>query len=565
MKLKKKKKTNAACCQKYRQKIKLKRLQSKHFDKKIRKKESTRKAMYRTKIKQRQQQEQSILSTSTITISRNNLRKIEGRQRRRQNASKLKSDEEKLQDSNKKLENENRRLKAQLASLLISSSSTPPEATTGTRTTTSSSNFLFNNLSPGAKKRAAARMRREKQNLARGTMERVHNEFGINLSNNNLASTGTVSTSKELASAIEQFIINDEITRLTPDKKQIIDGQQVRLLLNHLINLHQRFIHETRYDCSFSTFTRHVPSYIVSPKPHEWGTCLCMSYLNPQIKSERINQLKNSHPILNNLSTLLNDDITSVTNDKNKVEEILKELDSLKNASFTITYTEWIKKKSEKEPSRTYGNGTCSIQSAYYYEQQVSISAGYVLKKNNCFSFDCLSDETRHMAEYTWVAIRDLQDELLDGTRDGKVSELNFISDLPSSQYRNKTTIYLLKHYATIRKITIRWLFLGSGHGKGISDTIGSSIKRLFDDAIRLNPDESFNAAEELMNKIKGSTNIRLYLYKKEDVDSFLQQIPSLTTVKGTSMFHELIAKPNGQIFAKNKSDEQETLLQTKF
>ncbi|CAF4549550.1 unnamed protein product, partial [Rotaria magnacalcarata] len=46
------------------------------------------------------------------------------------------------------------------------------------------------------------------------------------LSNNNLASTGTVSTSKELASAIEQFIINDEITRLTPDKKQIIDGQQ---------------------------------------------------------------------------------------------------------------------------------------------------------------------------------------------------------------------------------------------------------------------------------------------------------------------------------------------------
>ncbi|CAF4787852.1 unnamed protein product, partial [Rotaria magnacalcarata] len=38
--------------------------------------------MYRTKIKQRQQQEQSILSTSTITISRNNLRKIEGRQRR---------------------------------------------------------------------------------------------------------------------------------------------------------------------------------------------------------------------------------------------------------------------------------------------------------------------------------------------------------------------------------------------------------------------------------------------------------------------------------------------------
>jgi hypothetical protein len=36
----------------------------------------------------------------------------------------------------------------------------------------------------------------------------------------------------------------------------------------------------------------------------------------------------------------------------------------------------------------------------------------------------------------------------------------------------------------------MRWLFLESGHGKGIADGVGSVIKRLFDDAIRLNPDE---------------------------------------------------------------------------
>ena len=72
-------------------------------------------------------------------------------------------------------------MKAQLASLSMSSSSTPLETTTDTRTTTSSSKFLFNSLSPGAKKRVAARMRAEKQNLARGTMENVRNEFGINV------------------------------------------------------------------------------------------------------------------------------------------------------------------------------------------------------------------------------------------------------------------------------------------------------------------------------------------------------------------------------------------------
>ena len=188
----------------------------------------------------------------------------------------------------------------------------------------------------------------------------------------------------------------------------------------------------------------------------------------------------------------------------------------------------------------------------------MSIAAGYVWKKSDCFSFGCLSDETNHMAAYTWVAIRDLLDELLDGTKYEKIFKLNFISDSPSNQYRNKTTIYLLKHYVTIRQVTIRWLFLGNLVVMVkvflmllvLQLNVYSTMQ-----LIRLNPDESFNDVEELMNKIKGSTNVRLYLYKK-DVDSLRQQIPSLRTVKGTSMFHELIAKPNGQTFAKNKSDE---------
>jgi hypothetical protein len=163
------------------------------------------------------------------------------------------------------------------------------------------------------------------------------------------------------------------------------------------------------------------------------------------------------------------------------------------------------------------------------------------------------------------VAIRDLLDELLSGKTAKQVTELNIISDSPSSQYRNKTTIYFLKYYAVNRKITMRWLFLESGHGKGVADGIGSAIKRLFDNTVRLNPDETFDGAEDLMSKIKNSTNIRLYLYQREDIDSLREQIPSLTTIKGTSMFHEIIAKPNGEVFARNKPDEQETLIQTNF
>ena len=186
-------------------------------------------------------------------------------------------------------------------------------------------------------------------------------------------------------------------------------------------------------------------------------------------------------------------------------------------------------------------------------------------QKKNCFSFGCLSDETSHVAESTWVAIHDLLDELLGAKIRSQITELNIISDSPSSQYRNKTTIYFLKHYALSRQITMRWLFLESGHGKGVADGVGSAIKRLFDNAIRFNPDQSFKGAADLMTKIKKSTNIQLYLYKKEDIDSLKEKIPSLTTIKGTSAFHEIIAKPNGQVFAKNKSDEQEFLIRTNF
>ncbi|CAF3293559.1 unnamed protein product [Rotaria sp. Silwood2] len=64
-------------------------------------------------------------------------------------------------------------------------------------------------------------------NLPRGSNNRFRNMLGINLSHQNVSSTRTSTISRELADAIEQFLNNDEITRLTPDKNKIIDGKQV--------------------------------------------------------------------------------------------------------------------------------------------------------------------------------------------------------------------------------------------------------------------------------------------------------------------------------------------------
>ena len=152
---------------------------------------------------------------------------------------------------------------------------------------------------------------------------------------------------------------------------------------------------------------------------------------------------------------------------------------------------------------------------AYYREQHISIAAGYVWRKDHCFSFGCLSNDTSHLSECTWTAIRSLLDELLSAPEDKKIPEVNIISDSPLSQYRSKATIFFLQHYATQRQITMRWLFLCTGHGKGIADGVDVSIEKLFDNAVRLNPDKSFGGAEHLMNEIQASTSIRLYTYQK--------------------------------------------------
>ena len=44
----------------------------------------------------------------------------------------------------------------------------------------------------------------------------------------------------------------------------------------------------------------------------------------------------------------MTNDLISIINDEMKVKDVLKELNLLKKQTLTITYVEWIKKKSEK-------------------------------------------------------------------------------------------------------------------------------------------------------------------------------------------------------------------------
>jgi hypothetical protein len=166
------------------------------------------------------------------------------------------------------------------------------------------------------------------------------------------------------------------------------------------------------------------------------------------------------------------------------------------------------------------------------------------------------------MAEAAWAGIQPLLNHLVD---EKEISIINIISDSPISQYRNKTMFYLIKKFAAEQKIKIKWIYLEAGHGKGVADSIGATLKRKMDEAINYKPDDSFSSASDLIDAIADGTDIKLYLYGKSDIEKVKKALPKLSTIKGTATLHEVVATSDGKFYGKDLSSDKERLLAMKF
>ncbi|CAF1460941.1 unnamed protein product [Adineta ricciae] len=202
-------------------------------------------------------------------------------------------------------------------------------------------------------------------------------------------------------------------------------------------------------------------------------------------------------------------------------------------------------------------------KASYYYEQHISILSGYVWMKDGCYSFGSVSDDTNHMFEAAWTGLQPIFDKLKNNP--SRITTIIFISDSPVSQFRNKTTFFFLKQYAVTNQTTMKWIYLEAGHGKGVADASGATIKRLMDQTVAFHPDESYRNAADLINEVKKKTNIKLFTYSREEIDSLKKNIPSLTAIKGTASLHEVTVKPDGALYGKDTSFGTERLLKLNF
>ena len=132
------------------------------------------------------------------------------------------------------------------------------------------------------------------------------------------------------------------------------------------------------------------------------------------------------------------------------------------------------------------------------------------------------------------------------------------VSDLPSSQCRNKK-FWLALHFALEHEIELRWIYLESGHGKGILHGITAVVKKSIKDVISYNPDiPMYNVLDLLTYSLQDRMpSITLHDYQETEVLELQNQKPCLERVTVTMKIHEVQYKnTNGELplTAKNVS-----------
>ncbi|CAF1523484.1 unnamed protein product [Rotaria sordida] len=177
----------------------------------------------------------------------------------------------------------------------------------------------------------------KKENLSRGISDQIKHKFGINLSKRSAPKEPSQSS---LQTQIEDFLSRDDISKLCPDKHKQIGGHQIQYRLNHLNMLHQQFELESNIDIDYVTFTRYVPSYIQKPNHDSWRSCLCIICLNPQLKYEKMHQLKNKYSCIKAIIDSTPVDLYDLAKDDIKINAFKENLAKLSRENIVITFCE---------------------------------------------------------------------------------------------------------------------------------------------------------------------------------------------------------------------------------
>lgn len=150
--------------------------------------------------------------------------------------------------------------------------------------TPNSGKFIWQQLTPRTKKKVASRINSLEEEERSPITKQLRKDVRIRIERR----IEQVEEETEFQKQVEAFFMDDQNSSPVPDKKKA--GFRYRLCYLHV--LHHKFMADTGVDCSYSHFCRMVPSYVIRPKPQDWGTCLCILCLNPELKLEALKKTR---------------------------------------------------------------------------------------------------------------------------------------------------------------------------------------------------------------------------------------------------------------------------------
>ena len=416
---------------------------------------------------------------------------------------------------------------------------------------------------------------------------------------------------------MHQFLERDDNSSCLPGKRDATKSKagttQTRVLNDYLYSLHLKFKSENPgIRISLTTFSSMCPRYMKLVHFSSRKTCLCQKHQNialkvkglksvgaittdspdvmiqqstdesiiQKIKDCEANTIKYSEwkrkEVEHKGRTTKRMIIESVEIPKDRFVEMLKFVardlkEFRKHTEKVKCQYEQVKLLKDNLPenhaicqmdfAENYSCGHAEeIQTAYFDKCSVTLHPVVIYTKTaeenvTHSSYIYVSDTGSHNAGTVFAFMKRINEDLK--SKHPNIECVHYITDSPTSQYRNKSMMYLVANHDKIFGLKASLQYWEAGHGKGPCDGVGDIPKRLADLAVKRqtaviqSAQDYYNWGSSLQN-----SQTKYVFVPKEECDNAHTQITSfvMKPIKGTMDIHSVVQMIRGTIGVRNTS-----------
>jgi len=205
-------------------------------------------------------------------------------------------------------------------------------------------------------------------------------------------------------------------------------------------------------------------------------------------------------------------------------------------------------------------NYTCmqqdEIQAAHWHQQQITLFPVAIWTRDSsgnivCTSHVIVSNDLSHEKKSISVFLDTVLNTFVK-LRHPDVTEVFLFSDGPSSQFKNKFMVSLLRTFNQQLGLRISWHYFATSHGKGAVDGIGAAVKRSVWTAVSTRKVESVIDAKAFADVAKRfSHKVDVTLITAKEIQVKCEELmldkcfDEATVIPGISKFHCMYVDPN--------------------